>query len=285
MTIHQLIPLSALLPHSTRTCPRVRSAMTSADTLASAYPMWKNMTSWRLYTSRNRHYAQGCQGREREGETGERKGEGRFVTCCFCFHLPEDEVWRGYEVIPTSLFVTVLWTGVSPYQGWSVLPLVCSVLQWRETQPLCGKPFRNWKKAVERFDEHFLNKRHNSGDSSASSKKKHGTGHQHHQICAATAKDFLCVREAHQEPVNVQMDNDLDRRKRKNMRVLETTVETVLLCGQQNCALQGHRDDEKHEEAGDGNIGNFHAFFKYRINGSDTDLKEHFQNATKNATY
>jgi hypothetical protein len=38
---------------------------------------------------------------------------------------------------------------------------------------LVSEPFRSWKKAPEKFDEHFLKKRHNSGDTSV--KKKPGS--------------------------------------------------------------------------------------------------------------
>ena len=35
---------------------------------------------------------------------------------------------------------------------------------------LVKEPFKNWKKATERFNEHFHNKRHNSGDTSTTRK-------------------------------------------------------------------------------------------------------------------
>ena len=39
---------------------------------------------------------------------------------------------------------------------------------------LVKEPVRNWKKATERFDEHFLHKRHNSGDISTTRKTGKG---------------------------------------------------------------------------------------------------------------
>ena len=44
---------------------------------------------------------------------------------------------------------------------------------------LVSEPFRNWKKETEKFDEHFLKKRHNSGDTSV--KKKPGSGYESHK--------------------------------------------------------------------------------------------------------
>ncbi len=45
------------------------------------------------------------------------------------------------------------------------------------------------------------------------------------------------------------------------------------------------RDDKKHTADPTNNAGNFRAFLQYRVNGGDTLLQEHYQNAPKNATY
>ena len=79
------------------------------------------------------------------------------------------------------------------------------------------------------------------------------------------------------QSVNVTIDSALGERNKKKMEVLETMVETVLLCGRQNCAMRGHRDDQKHTADPTNNAGNFRAFLQYRVNGGDTLLQEHFQ--------
>ena len=96
---------------------------------------------------------------------------------------------------------------------------------------------------------------------------------------------FMSVMSGKESGVNVQVDSVIKQRKEKNMKVMETLVETVILCGQQNCALRGHRDDEKHESEDSTNAGNFRAFLQYRVNGGDTVLEEHLKSAPKNATY
>ena len=43
--------------------------------------------------------------------------------------------------------------------------------------------------------------------------------------------------------VDVALSSALEQRKATNMKILETIVQTVVLCGRQNIALRGHRDD------------------------------------------
>lgn len=147
------------------------------------------------------------------------------------------------------------------------------------------EPFRNWKKAMEKLDEHFHNIRHNSGDTSASSHKRTGTGYQLHMDCVSRKENFVQVMTNKQAPINVQMDFATKERVEKNTKIMETIVETVLLCGRQNIALRGHRDDAKYSNDPDTNTGNFQALLQYRINAGDSELQHHIQNGPKNATY
>ncbi|XP_069104128.1 52 kDa repressor of the inhibitor of the protein kinase-like [Argopecten irradians] len=150
---------------------------------------------------------------------------------------------------------------------------------------LVSEPFRNWKKAVERFDEHFHKIRHNSGDNSASSHKKTGTGHELHMDSVVKSTNFLKCKEDKQVPIHHQIDAALEARKERNMKVLETIVETVLFCGRQNISLRGHRDDSRHSADPSVNTGNFKALLEYRIKGGDSNLQHHLENGPKNATY
>jgi hypothetical protein len=52
---------------------------------------------------------------------------------------------------------------------------------------LGSEPFRNWKKATEKFDEHFWKKRHNSGDTSV--KKRPSSDYE--SLLGAFIKVFL----------------------------------------------------------------------------------------------
>ena len=59
--------------------------------------------------------------------------------------------------------------------------------------------------------------------------------------------------------VIVAFNTELQERKMRNLAVLETIVKTVLLCGQQNLALRGHRDDSQYTNDKNINTGNFSA--------------------------
>ena len=56
-----------------------------------------------------------------------------------------------------------------------------------------------------------------------------------------------------------------------------------MFCGRQNMPLRGHRDDNKH--LGGDSVGNFQELLDFRIDSGDEVLKEHFETASRNATY
>ena len=93
--------------------------------------------------------------------------------------------------------------------------------------------------------------------------------------------NFLKVMENKQAPVHLQVVAALQERAAKNSKILETIVETVLLCGRQNIPLRGHRDDAKHSEDTNINTGNFKALLQYRVNGGDTSWAPHRERPQK----
>ena len=135
------------------------------------------------------------------------------------------------------------------------------------------KPFRNWKKATEGFGEEFLNKRHNSGDTST---RKTGTGSKIHGDCVFRRDNFVKYMTGALLSVSEIHDIGLNERKEINVKALATIVETVLFSGQQNLPMRGTDDTENVTLK---NTENFRALVKYRINGGDVTL------APKNATY
>ena len=58
-----------------------------------------------------------------------------------------------------------------------------------------------------------------------------------------------------------------------------------MLCGKQNIALRGHRDDSSYIDEASGNPGNFQALLNFRVEAGDKVLANHFANAKRNATY
>jgi uncharacterized membrane protein (DUF106 family) len=64
-------------------------------------------------------------------------------------------------------------------------------LFWLESRPLVlgSEPFRNWKKATEKFDEHFWKKKHNSGDTSV--KKRPSSDYESHKDNYTMSENFM----------------------------------------------------------------------------------------------
>ena len=63
---------------------------------------------------------------------------------------------------------------------------------------------------------------------------------------------------------------------------MKSIVKTVIFCGQNNIPLRGKRDDNPDDR----NLqGNFQALLEFRIDSGDLKLKEHLENAPRNATY
>ena len=79
------------------------------------------------------------------------------------------------------------------------------------------------------------------------------------------------------------MDSAISDRVQKNRAKLVPIVQTIISYGQQNVALQGHRDDFKHFDT-DENSGNFQVFLELRLKGADKTCMEHFMNAPRNMT-
>ena len=69
---------------------------------------------------------------------------------------------------------------------------------------------------------------------------------------------------------------------RENREKMKSIVKTVIFCGQNNIPLRGRRDDcpDNHRLQ-----GNFQALLAFRIDSGDETLKEHLENAPRNATY
>ena len=63
---------------------------------------------------------------------------------------------------------------------------------------------------------------------------------------------------------------------------------TIVLCGRQNIAICGHRDNATEIEkdlADVDNHGNFRALLDFRVDAGDTLLDQHLTTAARNATY
>ena len=73
-----------------------------------------------------------------------------------------------------------------------------------------------------------------------------------------------------------------------NRTKLSSIIEIIVLCGQQNIALRGHRDSGTAMEdvqAASTNHGKFCALLNFHTSARDTILRYHLQSAARNATY
>ena len=60
-------------------------------------------------------------------------------------------------------------------------------------------------------------------------------------------------------------------------------MKTVVLCGRQNIAFRGHKDDAKYIADKSINSGNFQALLEFRVDSGAEVLRQHFETARKNA--
>ena len=129
---------------------------------------------------------------------------------------------------------------------------------------LFKEPLTNWQSAATKFEQH----------------QKHSLIHRDLMLWLA---QFKSVMTGATKGIDEQTDTLRSARIQYNRSILSTITKTVILAGRQNVALRGHRDDSRHYTST--NPGNFQAFLNYRIDGGDTELKQHFKTAKKNATY
>lgn len=113
--------------------------------------------------------------------------------------------------------------------------------------------------------------------------RKH-SNHKYHKNSMADMSNFVLTMENCQASVCDLANTAQARLIEQNRCKLKSILKCILLCGEQNIALRGHRDDEKYENE-KGNTGNFKALLHFRVDSGDIVLKHHFETAARNATY
>lgn len=103
-----------------------------------------------------------------------------------------------------------------------------------------------------------------------------------HKDSALRVTSFQQVMDGHDD-VRSQLAEVRRTHIEQSRQKLQSIVSTVLFCGMQNIPLRGHRDDSKCLDKG--NAGNFQALLNFRVEGGDDVLKQHFDTASRNATY
>ena len=128
---------------------------------------------------------------------------------------------------------------------------------------LVRKPLNKYKKALQTLDEH---------------QQTH-----YHNFSVSQAEALVRVETKQVESVDVQLDEQKKKKLKDNRRKLAPIVKTIILCGQQNISLRGHRDCGR-VQIGESNKekGNFRALLRYRLDAGDNDLKEYVENSPSN---
>lgn len=131
---------------------------------------------------------------------------------------------------------------------------------------LVVRTLKKYKHAIELFRDHNKN--------------------EYHKLSLLKSTEFLKRYENPENKVDVLLDSKINERINENRKRLVPIVKTIILCGTENIALRGHRDDgtldlqEKGEHE-----GKFRALLRFRIDAGDSTLKDHLQTAPKNATF
>ena len=137
----------------------------------------------------------------------------------------------------------------------------------KELGVLVTKPLTNFKKAVEKLDEHFH-------------------GKKFHKVAVEAAMAFMQVQNNRVLAINQQLSIQRRETVAQNRLRLRSIVETIIFCGRQGIPLRGHRDDHTCMDVDPlANHGNFMALLQFRIHAGDTVLSKHLRTAGGNAVY
>jgi len=86
--------------------------------------------------------------------------------------------------------------------------------------------------------------------------------------------------------ISVQFDTKIANQVTLNREKLKPIVEAIILCGKQNIALRGHRDDAKYYDEAGFNPGNLQAILNYLATCGRNELFNDFlMKGPKRATY
>lgn len=113
---------------------------------------------------------------------------------------------------------------------------------------------------------------------------------QYHNKAVEAGKNFLLSFHNPSIEIRNQISSQRAKQVQENRDRLAPIIKTIILCGQQNIALRGHRDSgplcfkDSDDTASPVNEGNFRALLKFRIDAGDVMLKQHLESSS-NATY
>ena len=105
---------------------------------------------------------------------------------------------------------------------------------------LVSRPLTSVRKATEILQSHFFG--------------KNGRGRLTHVQATMDAKYFKQYMEGQSNPIEKLCDDLSSKQIKENRLKLESILEIIILCGQQNIPLRGHRDDSGSASPNKGNF-------------------------------
>ena len=131
---------------------------------------------------------------------------------------------------------------------------------------LVTKPLTNFQKALE-----ILN---------------NNEGKEFHRFSIVHMDKFVKVMTNQQPSIRRPLNQAAEEQIAVNRQKLHSIVATIMLCGQQNIPLRGHRDSVLDVElAPSVQHGSFWALLQFRVAAGDAVLKDHLAQSSRNATY
>ena len=111
---------------------------------------------------------------------------------------------------------------------------------------------------------------------------------QYHKDAIVRSEEFLKVMTNQQPDIQVRFNQAMTDRISSNHQKMSSIFKTIALCGRQNIALRGHRDnatDIERDLMGTENHGNFLTLLAFRVDAGDTVLGEYLSSGARNAMY
>ncbi|CAH1106969.1 unnamed protein product [Psylliodes chrysocephalus] len=167
--------------------------------------------------------------------------------------------WLAYSKISDGVFCKICllfsreWAGKGSHQTLGIFVNV---------------PFKKWKKATEKFENHAKT--------------------NYHKECVILADNYMKVTSGQVFDVVSQLNSKLQQEREENRSILKPIIKAVLFCGQQELPLRGDEDSGPlNLENPEKKDGKFRALLRFTANGGNDSysLKKHFTSSNKNATY
>ena len=134
-------------------------------------------------------------------------------------------------------------------------------------EQLYSLPFRIWSNGPRKFRDHWQKS-------------------PRHRTATAAIRCFRQEVANKSKAIDVQLNKIVDSQIKENREKLIPIIGAIILCGRQNIALRGHRDDAQRYNSDKHNPGNLQEILKFlELYGNNSVFEEHMANAPRSATY